>query len=56
MTVAPGTLDEFLTEQRRVDAIRALSRARTEHEVADVVRRHAVLRDDGDAPIARRPQ
>jgi hypothetical protein len=50
-------LDLFLAEQRRVDAVRALSRARSEAEVSDALRRHeVVLQDEGDAPIARRPQ
>jgi hypothetical protein len=57
MTVAPDDLEAFLAGMRRADAIRALSLARSEAEVSDALRRHeVVLQDDGDAPIARRPQ
>jgi hypothetical protein len=35
----PEDLDVFLAEQRRADAVRALAKAKTESEVAAVVRR-----------------
>lgn len=57
MTVALGDLDAFLTEQRRADMLRALLKAQSEADVADAVRRHGVLQDDGEAPIVPvRPQ
>jgi hypothetical protein len=48
-------LDVFLAEQRRADAIRALSRARSEAEVATITRRFnlaQMVEDEGDEDVA----
>jgi hypothetical protein len=46
-------LDARLATMRAVDLARAVSRKGiSEHEVADILRRHEVLLDEGEVPVA----
>jgi hypothetical protein len=48
--MTPTEVDRFLADQRKVDAIRALTKARSEEEVTAIARRFelAQVEDEGD--------